>query len=379
MHRRTARLAAAVVSAVAVLSCALVVGAPAVGAATVSFRNAPVASWRLDGVGYATTVVGNTVYVGGQFSTATSPGGQRVSRANLAAFDATTGALRTAFVANTNGPVRALVSDGSRLYVGGSYSSIGGQSRQRLAAVDLTTGSVVGSWSANANSNVYGLAVGGGRLFVGGSFSTLRSTARSRIGAVDLSNGAIVTSFAPTADATVNAVAARSDGSAVYLGGNFSRVDGSSNPYLARVDARGARVPVRWSSVEGPVLALSLRPDGTRLGVGVAGLGNQGAYFDTASGARLWRQRCDGDAQAVWLIGDSMFTGFHEACEGDHSIRLTSNATANGARDRAFRPSFDRFWGVRAIGGTSSVLVVAGDFTRVGGVSAQGFAIFRRS
>jgi hypothetical protein len=379
MHRRPARFAAAVVAAVALVPCALVLGAPAAGAATVSFRSSPVAAWRLDGVGYATTVVGNTVYVGGQFATATSPSGQRVARANLAAFDATTGALRSTFVANTNGPVRALVSDGARLYVGGSYTTIGGQARSRLAAVDLVTGAVAGSWSANANSNVYGLAVGGGRLFVGGSFTTLKGAARSRIGAVSLSNGALVTSFAASADATVNAVAARGDGSSVYLGGNFSRIDGASNPYLARVDARGARVAVRWSSVEGPILALSLRPDGTRLGAGVAGLGNQGAYFDTSSGARLWRQRCDGDAQAVWLIDDSMFTGFHEACEGDHSIRLTSNATASGARDRGFRPSVDRVWGVRAIGGTSSVLVVAGDFTRVGGVAAQGFAIFRRS
>ena len=134
-----------------------------------------------------------------------------------------------------------------------------------------------------------------------------------------------------------------------------------------------------WASLQGEVQALSVRPDGTRIAVAQGGAGNQGSYYNTSNGARLWRQRCDGDAQGIWLIEDSMFTGFHEACEGDTRIRLTSNATANGARDAAFRPSFDRFWGVRAIGGNSSVLVVAGDFTRVNGVAAQGFAIFRRS
>src|SRR4051812_919770 len=102
MNRRPLRVAATLAVA-ALLPCAFVLGASPASAAVVSFRATPVAAWRVNGVGWATTVVGNTVYVGGSFSTATGPTGQTAGRANLAAFDATTGALRTAFVANTNG------------------------------------------------------------------------------------------------------------------------------------------------------------------------------------------------------------------------------------------------------------------------------------
>src|SRR6478609_7860525 len=107
------------------------------------WQQAPVASWRVDGTGYATVVVGDTVYVGGDFSTVRSPDGATVvARNNLAAFDLATGALRPAFQANTNGIVRTLASSGGQLFVGGSYTSIRGVARGRLAAVDLTTGAV---------------------------------------------------------------------------------------------------------------------------------------------------------------------------------------------------------------------------------------------
>jgi hypothetical protein len=346
-------------------------------AATASFSNTPLRSWRADGVGYAALVVGDTVYVGGSFSTVTSPDGATVvNRANLAAFDVRTGALITGFQANTNGPVRALAYDGVRLYVGGSYTTINGVSRNRLAAVDPVTGTVNPTWVANANSNVYDLAVAVGKLYVAGSFSTLKGSSRSRLAAVDLATSAL-DPFAPQVDNTVVALAVSADGNRMYIGGgSYTTVNGTPTKWLTKLDGVGNVIPISWASLDGQALDLRLTADGSRLAAAIGGAGNQGAWYDTATGTRYWRQRCDGDAQAVHVISESMFTGFHEACEGDTAIRLTSNATTNGARDTAFRPSFDLFWGVRGIGGDSSVLVVAGEFTNVSGVPVQGFAIF---
>lgn len=93
-------------------------------------------------------------------------------------------------------------------------------------------------------------------------------------------------------------------------------------------------------------------------------------------GRRLWRQRCDGDAQAVDEFDGVVYSGFHESCENNGTIRLTANDAATGARDRAFMPAFDRYWGVLAIDAAHSALAIAGDFTSVGGVPAQGFALF---
>jgi hypothetical protein len=342
------------------------------------WQQAPLASWRVDGTASTTLVVGNTVYVGGDFSTVRSPNGATVvTRNNLAAFDLATGALRTDFQANTNGIVRTLVASGSTLYVGGSFTTIRGVSRGRLAAVDRTTGAVATSFAADANSNVYTLALGPGRLYVGGSFTTIRGSARSRLASVDPTSGA-VTSYAPNPNGTVLSLATSPSGDRVYAGGTFSTVGGASNAWLVKTDPAGTRIPTTWDQLQGPPLDLEVSPDGSRLATAQAGAGNQGAWYNAATGARIWRQRCDGDAQAVHIVDGTMLTGFHEACDGDATQRLTANTTADGGRDQTFRPTFDQFWGVFAIDGDADHLVVAGEFTSISGVPVRGFAIFGR-
>lgn len=382
LHRRPLsrrRLVALVASQLSMMAAGVGL-APAAHAATpVSFPNVPIASWRANGPGYASLVIGETVYVGGSFTTTTSPNGATsVNRGNLAAYDARTGALVGTFNAHTNGAVRALAYDGTNLYVGGSFTSINGVSRGRLAAVDPVSGAVRAGWRADANSNVYGLsvAVDARRLFAVGSFSTFGGASRSRIAAANLSDGS-VTSFAPSSASTVVTVAATRDGGAVYVGGNLTTVNGTSVRGLTGLDASGAIVPRSWRSMSSIVLDLELSSDGSRLAVGMGGAGNQGAWYDTSSGVRLIYQVCDGDGQAVHVIQGSLFSGFHEACAGDTTIRLTNNNVDTGVRDMSFRPSFDQFWGVRDIAGNAGALVIAGEFTNVSGVLVTGFAIFR--
>ncbi|GIW09481.1 MAG: hypothetical protein KatS3mg061_0538 [Dehalococcoidia bacterium] len=45
--------------------------------------------------------------------------------------------------------VYALAVSGSTVYVGGGFTSVGGQTRNRLAALDAATGNVT-SWNPNA-------------------------------------------------------------------------------------------------------------------------------------------------------------------------------------------------------------------------------------
>jgi hypothetical protein len=340
-------------------------------------------SWRIDGVGLATLVVGDTVYVGGTFTKASSPDGSTVTnRANLAAFSATTGALLSSFRADSNDAVRTLAYDGRNLYVGGSFTQIGGMARSRLAALNPSTGAVRRKWQANASSNVYGLSVGAGRLFVAGSFLTFKNHPRSRIAAVNLRDGSL-TRFAPDADDTVNTIAVAGDGSAIYVGGNYTSINDVRATYLTKLAIDGSVVPVPWRTVGGLALGLEVTSDGKRLVGALAGEpdtnpgANQGALFDAKTGGKIWIERCDGDGQAVHIMGDSVYTGFHGGCDGDTTIRLTKNNIITGARDTSFIPAFDQFWGVRAISGSSTALAVAGEFTKISGVSVEGFAVFR--
>ncbi len=370
---RSAVTAAIVAAASGVAVVAYPVNA---GAATTGFSTTPVASWRANGVGYATLVVGSTVYVGGSFTSVTNPNGStRVNRANVAAFDLTTGALKTAFRADTNGTIRALAYDGKNLYLGGAFTAVNGSGRSRIAAVDPVSGAVRTWWNATASWTVNSLAVQSGRLYLAGSFSWLNGVARSRIGAVNLSNGSL-TSFAPAANDTVTSIAAAPNGTDVYIGGYYTSVNGVSASRLTKLTTWGRVVPMTWQYLDGLALDLEVSSDSSRLAVGVGGVGNRSAWYSTSNGTRYWQQRCDGDAQAVHVIGTQLFSGFHEGCNGDKVTRVTSHATSTGVRDTAFQPRFDRFWGVRDIAGTTSALVIAGDFTNISGRAVQGFAIF---
>lgn len=106
-------------------------------------------------------VRGNRLFAGGRFSTADG-----VARTNLAAFDATTGALDTAFnLPVTQGRIKTdgtttaanvyeMDADaaGSRLVVVGNFRSVAGQKRMQVAMIDLTA-NAVSPWFTNRYPN----------------------------------------------------------------------------------------------------------------------------------------------------------------------------------------------------------------------------------
>ena len=376
MRTRPRRLAALL--AVAATTAAFLVLTPgAANALPVTYLSRPLASDRVDGEGLAILQVGSVVYLGGTFTTVRDQTGATVApRANLAAFDLATGRLLTGFRADTNGPVRALATDGTRLFVGGSFTSVNGVTRNRVAAVNGATGAVDPGFRAESTSNVYGLAQYQNRLAIVGSFSTLGGQPRSRLAVVSSLNGA-VQPIAPFFDGTVVSVAATPDGSRLIVGGAFSTVNGIAQPWAAVLDGvTGALAPVQLNHVNGPLSATSVAPDGASLVTSMTGAGNSGNRYDLTTGRRLWYQKCDGDGQAIDQYGGTVYTGFHEGCNGDLTIRLTANDSITGQRDMSFVPAFDKFWGLRSIDADPAALAVAGDFTSISGVAVQGFAVF---
>lgn len=342
----------------------------------IRFVEVPRSGHRVDGVGYAVALTKTHIYVGGEFSTARDRnGGWVAGRANVAAFDRATGNLSHAFRADTNGTVRTLAAHGDTLYVGGDFTTVNGAYRARIAAVDATTGEVR-AFRADT-SRVNKAVVAGDRLYIAGTFGSVAGVARNRVAALDLVTGAVDPAFDPDVNATVQTIAALPDRSRVYIGGLYTSVGGTSTTRLTALDGRtGAVVGPTFRDVSGQAIDLELSRDGTRLVAALAELGNQGAVFDTTTGAKVFRQRCGGDAQAVTIAGDNWFTGHHEECEGDQSLRLVGNSMQTGERFSDWHPAFDRFWGVWDLATDGRILVAAGDFTEVAGVPAQGFVVF---
>jgi hypothetical protein len=185
---------------------------------------------------------GSTIYVGGDF---TSIGGQ--FRNNIAALDASTG-LATAWNPNVDSQVYALavappisgVAPGSTIYAGGRFTSVGGQPHSNLVALDAGTGAPT-TWTPLADGIVDALTVSGNTIYAGGTFTHIGGQPRYHVAALDASNG-LATTWNPSANSIVLTLAvappiSEGSNSVIYAGGNFSTIGGQPRNYIAALDA----------------------------------------------------------------------------------------------------------------------------------------------
>ena len=104
---------------------------------------------QVNGVVWSMVTVGNTVYATGSFTNArpagAAPGTSTTPRANLLAFNLTTGALITTFNHTLNGQGRHIAAspDGSRVYVAGDFTTVDGVARGHIAAFNIATGALI--------------------------------------------------------------------------------------------------------------------------------------------------------------------------------------------------------------------------------------------
>jgi trimeric autotransporter adhesin len=181
-------------------------------------------------------------YIGGDFTTV-----NRTQRSGIAHIEAD-GTVAD-WDPKANRSVASIAVSGATVYVGGSFTSIGGQPRNRIAALDATTGLATG-WNPNANARVFALAISGGTVYAGGDFLKVGGLTRNGIAAIDAGTGT-PTSWDPNATNPYNhwgmvTTLAVSDGT-VYAGGGFVSIGGqpaiasllsTSTPAALRVGIR---------------------------------------------------------------------------------------------------------------------------------------------
>ena len=181
---------------------------------------------QIDGVVWDQQILRNTVYAGGEFANArpagAAAGTNLTRRANLLAYDIRTGVLISSFAPVLNAQVKtlALSPDGTRLYAGGSFTTVNGINRYRIAAFDTATGALVSSFAPVLNSAVSAIAVTNDAVYVGGAFNKAGSVDRMRLAAFSPATGALL-GWAPTANSGVNALLVSPDKSRVLAAGSF--------------------------------------------------------------------------------------------------------------------------------------------------------------
>jgi hypothetical protein len=187
------------------------------------------------GAVYKFVQVGGTMYAGGAFSSVSTPAGVSpggtFARSNIVAFNASTGVISTSFAPSVNGEVWALASNGTSLWIGGTFTSVNGVARRGLAKLNPTTGAVDTAFNANFGSGkVTELALVGGRLLAGGTFPgklrAVNPNTGANTGYLNLSISGSVTSNAGPVE--VYRFAVNPAGTRLVAVGNFTSVAGQT-------------------------------------------------------------------------------------------------------------------------------------------------------
>jgi PKD repeat protein len=385
---------------------------------------------QINGVAWTQEIVGNTVYVGGSFTSArpagSAPGQNEVPRNNFLAYDLTTGQLLSSVVLNANAQVRTIEKspDGSRIYIGGDFTNFGGQTRNRIAAVNTASNTLVSNFSPNVLYHVHGIAVSSNTIYVGGNFQGVGNQTRLRLAAFNTTGGLL--SWAPSVpDREVWAVEVSPDGQKVAIGGAFETLNGTTTfgRGFAVVDGiTGATLPfaatqfIRNGGVDGAVTALSTdgellygsgytfgRAAGTLEGVFAAEWGN---------GAVRWVNDCHGDTYSIHPEGPVVYAVGHahycgnvggfgqpDTWEFYRGLAMSKEPAGTVARERLgytsfvgqARPDLLNFFPTIAAGsftgmsqGAWSVtsndryVVMGGEFPSVNGTAQYGLVRFQR-
>jgi len=178
---------------------------------------------------YTMAQAGDTMVAGGKFQTVESADrATTYARSNLFTFSATTGEL-TDLAPDVDGSVWALATDGTSVYVGGQFQTVGGELRPTLAKIDATTGELDPSFNPPMKGGrVTELVLVNGRLLVGGSIQAklvaLDPVTGRNTGYLDLP----ITGKVPNSsgDTNVYKFAVNPAGTRLVGVGNFTAVDG---------------------------------------------------------------------------------------------------------------------------------------------------------
>lgn len=362
-------------------------------AAAATLSNNPLKTASVNGRVREVAYNGNTLYLVGEFTSATD-NGSTVTRNHAAAIDATTGHLLP-WNPNLNGVGYAIAVDAANgaVYLGGAFSKVGSVSTKKVAKVSASgTGAADSSWHHTANKTVWGLSVGNGRVYVAGGFTTMDGQTRNGLAAFSASSGALDANWRPSATGGkmryVVATSAR-----VYVAGEASAINGVSGVgHLGAVDpASGAVVTAFKPKVPYRVFKFSV----TSTAVYAAADGNGGHLWsvNATTGAQNWIVTADGGFQAAVPIGGLIVAGGHfdNVCktpaQGAHGtctggnvqrkklIAVNSSGVLQDWAPQGDSPEGDFSLAVNAAG---TQVAAGGDFTHFhfGAVSQPHLAVF---
>ena len=244
---------------------------PATGAAEAVTD--PVSTLVPDGEVKAIAVSGSTAYIGGNFSRIAPYTG------SSALFDAASGGLKKPWP-EVAGVVNEVVPDGAGgWYLGGDFSSVGGVPRTDLAHV-ISDGTVDPNWAPTTDGFVRTLVVGTDTVFAGGEFANASGVARKNLAGFNAATGALTNftggvSFINNSNPTggtpfdpLGVYALLLIGQTLYVGGEFNDASAQQRLHGAAFNITNSQVQAWNPSTNRVINGLARDPDGSDLFIG---------------------------------------------------------------------------------------------------------------
>lgn len=370
------------------------------------------AAWQTNAPVQAVHVAKGKAYVGGKFTKVRPPGAaagtSETARSYLAVFNATSGGLDPMNL-TLNGQIWSITSTptGSRVFIGGDFTTVNGQTHNRIAAIDTTTMKLIPGFATQVDWRVKTMASYGNVLYIGGSFNNVTGTGqnkvpRKRLAALNNATGGLLAWVPGTDDADVHAIDVADNGSRVLIGGDFNKVNGTDRYALASIapypntgvlqpfKASGA-MPLPTNSCVSRVK--DIETYGDRIYVAAAGDGAgcfDGTFAATVSGLGelVWKNYCLGATEAITYMKGWLYKGSHahdcskngDFPEGPWGNRFLLVQSITSGRIGPWVPNTnatgDTQVGPLAMATGGADLWVGGDFTTVNGRAQQGLTRF---
>jgi hypothetical protein len=335
------------------------------------------------------------------------------------AFDATTGAIDPAFNPNMKNTVWSLDTDGTFIYAGGAFTSVGGNTTNKRVVKLTTTGAVVSTFAPVPNRVVNDLVVRGTRVYIGGGFTSVRANGvtsqRGALAALNSTSGAVLAEvsipftgiYDPALGGSTNVKRfdVSPDGTRLVAVGNFSTVGGLARVQIAMLNTGAIPATVApWATNRfdaahnncAPVFPTFMRdvdfsPDGSYYVVtttgAFAGGANSGTMCDTTSrwetaslsNDPTWADYTGGDTTyGVAVTGSAVYVGGHmrwqnNPFQGDQAGPGAVPRSGIAALDPvnglplSWNPGRARGVGAQAMYATPAGLWVGSDTTQIGG------------
>ncbi len=330
---------------------------------------------------------GSTIYAAGSFT-----GLAGVARNHAGAVSTSNGALQsfnpTTFVTGTITSI-ALTSNEATLYVGGSFTAIGGQSRNRIAALNISDGTAT-SFNPNAQNGTVSqliLSADESKLYIAGTFTNIGGiTSWNSLGSVNTSDGSgnDLSWFARN-NGNANVIALSSDETNLFAGGGFTVSGGQSIGPFKFFPATGIFDTTFTTHVDDMVDAMAISPDGTKLYIGGQFLNisytprTQLGAVNVSTGALIsaFNPTLNGDVYATVLSHDGSIlyiAGRFTTVNGVTRNHVAAVNTSDGSLVSGFDPNVDAFTPAMIMTADGTKLYIGGDFLNVGGTGRSHIA-----